>query len=312
MRTNNTRLDAAEHVWFNRQLEAVDAQQYDVIFPPNKARSLIPTQNGIPAWANVYVWREFEKLGTAKIISNTADDLPAAGVKGTENSKVIKQLGASYHYDVREIKQAHATGMPLDVHRAAAARHAIETLTDEVLALGSAANGLDGLLTLSNTTSYTLADKAAGGKTWAVATPDEIVKDIADGIKAIKIAMKNAGEQPFEMFDVVLPIGPYMDMAQKRMGDGSDTTVLKYVLKNLPNVNSITDWFRCDNAGAGGSIDRMVIYPKNPVVLAGIVPEEYTPQEPEKRGLRYNIAATASCGGVVCRYPVAICYGDGL
>jgi hypothetical protein len=304
-------LDAAEGIWFARQLQAVDAQQYDVLFPENKARQLIPTQGGIPAWAESYVWREYEKLGVAEFVADDATDLKSANVKATENTRIIKQLGASYRYTVREIKQAAATRTPLDAMRAAAARFAIETKIDEVLALGDVKHGLDGFLTLSNTTSYTLGDKAGGGKTWAVATPDEIVKDIAGAITAIKIAMKGAGTQPFQMFDVVLPIGAHCDIAQRRMGDGSDTTVLQFVLRNLPHVNAITDWFRCDGAGQG-STDRMVVYPKNPTVLAGIVPEEYTPLAPQDRGLSVVVNATASCGGVVCRYPVAVAYGDGL
>ena len=100
LENNNTRLDAAESVFFKRQLEFIDKQLCEVIFPEHKARRLIPTQPGVPEWAKVYTWRLFEKFGKAKIVSNMADDIPRADTAGTEQSNIIKPIASSYGWDV--------------------------------------------------------------------------------------------------------------------------------------------------------------------------------------------------------------------
>lgn len=308
---NQLRLDASESVFFARQLESIDQQIYETVFPENKARSLIPTQGGIPDWAKTYTWRMFTKFGSAKIAANMADDIPRADVVGEEASKIIKPVVASYGYDLFEIKAAAATGTPLDSLKAMAARFAIEQEIDDILANGNSSHNLSGLLNLSSTTSYTLGTKAAGGTTWAVATPDEIVKDITGAPNAIRNAMKGAGGPVFSRFTVLVPDLQYGQIAQTRMGDGSDTTVLKFVLATSPYIEDIQPWHHCDAAGSG-SADRMVVYPKNPLVLAGIVPMEFTSQPPEQRNLEYVVNCLATCGGVVARYPLAVAYGDGL
>lgn len=301
------KLDASESVFFKRQLEAIDRRAFDQKYAALKARQLIPTVPGIPDWANVYTWREFDKYGKAKVIANMADDLPRADAKGTENSKVIKTLGSAYGYDVMEIKRAAATQTPLEQMKAAAARFAIEQEIDDILATGLSTHNLQGILNLSNTLTFTPATKAAGGTEWSVATPDEIVSDLTGIANYIVEQTKGV----FSRFVVVLPIEQYNIIATKRMGDGSDSTILKFVLGVSPFIEAIEPWFKCDAAGAG-SADRMVCYPRDEMVLGGIVPMEFTPLEPEKRNLEYVIDCIASCGGVVCRYPVAVAYGDGI
>jgi hypothetical protein len=305
------RLDASESVWFARELESIDTQVYQMLFPDNKARQLIPTQPNVPDWVKTYTWRMFEMFGTAKIAASMADDIPRADVTGRESSKIIKAIPMAYGYDVLEIRAAMRTGTNLDSMRATACRFSVETGIDKVLALGDSDHNLDGLLTLSNTTSYTLADKAAGGKTWANATSDEIAKDIFGAVTAIKNAMKNAGGPSFSSFTVVLPVAQHADISQRRMGDGSDKTILRFVLDNSPFITSIEAWHHCDGAGANGT-DRMVVYPRTPLVLAGLVPMEYNAMPPVQQGLEYKVTALATTGGVVVRYPVAVAYGDGL
>lgn len=305
------RLDAAESVWFKRQLEFVDQQTYELIYPENKSRQFIPSQPGIPDWAKSYTWRLFEKFGRAKIVTNMADDIPRADVAASEESKIIKPCAAAYGWDIFEIKASAKTGVNLDGLKAAAARFAIETEIDEILAVGNTAHNLQGLLTLTGTTSYTVPLGGTGFKLWSTKTPDEIVADVNGIIAAVRTAMKGAGGPMFQKFTVIIPETQYMLIAAKRMGDGSDKTILRFLLENNPWIGSIEAWYRCTGAGSGAT-DRMVVYPKTPLVLAGIVPMEFTTLPPEQRNLEYIVNAIATTGGVVVRYPVAVAYGDGI
>lgn len=311
LRPGNLHLDAAESVFFQRQLESIDTQIYEVLFPALKARSLIPTQNGVQGWARNYTWRMLEKVGKAEFISDMSDDLPRASAKGEEQSRIIKSIGASFGWDVDEIEAAMKTGTDLEAIEAMAARYSIEQKIDETLALGSSAHGLLGLLNQTGTTSFTPATKNAGGTAWVTATPDEVVKDIAGIGGSIRAALKGAGLPELGKYTVVVPITQYTDIASRRMGDGSDKTILSFCLENIPWIEEITDWNYLDTAGSGG-VTRMVCYPKTPLVVAGIVPMEFERLAPQQKGLSIIVNSRAKCGGTVCRYPVSVAYGDSI
>lgn len=315
MGNDNTRLDASESLFFKRQLEAIDKTVYETIYPELKARSLIPTVEGVPDTAPIYTWRMFNKVGSAKIVANMSDDLPRSDATGDESSQFIKTLGASYGWDVIEIKEANRVGTPLDSMKAGAARYAIENKIDQILATGDTYDGTNywarGLLNQANAGSYTPVTKSGGGLTWAAGTSDEIAADIFGITAKIVSNLKDSGGPQFHRFRVLIPVEQYNLIAQKRMGDGSDKTVLQFVMGNSPFVESITPWFRCDGAGANG-LDRMAAYPMNPMVLGALVPMEYTTLAPEQRNLTMVTNAMARCGGVISRYPVALCYADGI
>lgn len=308
---NALRLDASESVWFKRQLEFVDKTMYETIYPENVARLLIPTQQGIPDWARVYTWRMFSKFGGAKIIASNADDLPRSDASGAEESKIIKPVGASHGWDIFEIKQAAATGMPLDALRASASRFSIETEVDRILALGDSKHNLDGLLSLSGTQTQAPGSKTGGGLTWANATPAEMAADIALGIAKVVGAMQGAGGPIFRKFVITIPYAQYLLIAQNKFSSSSDVTILRWLTESNPFIEEIVPWHHCAGAGSGGT-DRMAIYPRNPLVIAGIVPMEFTTEPPEKRNLEYVVNCIATCGGVVVRYSVAVCYVDGI
>ena len=306
------RLDAAESVFFARQLESIDARQYQVLFSETKSRLLLPTQGGVSEDALVYTWRMFEHFGQAKVIANAADDLPSVDVSGQEQSVTIKEIGASYGWDLREIKASMRGGFDLDAEKAMSCRRAIDRKIDDLLATGSTLLGMQGFLTLTGAPTFTLGTKSGGGLTWANGTPDEIAADLTGIVTARKLALKGAGGAEFDRFTIVIPIDKYALIAQTRMGDGSDKTILKFVLETSPWIESIESWSKCTLAGAGGATDRMVAYVKDPAVVSAIVPQEFRALPPQQRNLRYVINCTASCGGVVARYLVALAYADGL
>jgi hypothetical protein len=312
---SQTRLDAVESVFFKRQLETIDARVYDTKYPEYKARRLLPTQDGVDPTSKVYTYRMFDTFGSAKWIGNMSDDLPRAEASGAEASTIIHPMGASYGYSVYDIRAAAKMGTPLDSLKAMGARRAIEEKIDLALSLGDSSVNVKGLLTLSSTTSYTPVTKAAGGTTWGTlsapnATPDEVARDLMGICNKVFETTKGT----FNRFRILLPNEQYNYAATIRLGDGSDVTALKFALATSPYIESIEPWIRCDASLSNSALtyDRMIAYPYSSEVVAAIVPEEFTLHTPEQRNLEYVINATASTGGVVCRYPMAIGYGDNI
>ena len=306
MNANQARLDALETGYFRRQLESIDSKVYEHKYPNYKARMLIPTQQGVDPDARVYTYRMYDGKGKARWIGNEADDLPSAEATGTEHSQVIKDLGASYRYGRSEIKAAAKTGVDLDQQRAFAARRAIEEQIDEALSLGIPALGLKGVLKLSGTTAFTTTGP------WgdlASADPDDVVADLM-GVAAAGV---DATNEAFTRYVVVLPLAQYQVAAQLKMsGVTSGITCLQFAKATSPYIEDIIPWYRCENAAANGTDDKIAAFPRDPECVAALVPQELQFLPPQERNLSYVINGVASCGGVVCRYPKAVVYGDNI
>lgn len=313
MSDNVDRLDASESIFFKRQLESIDARLYSLVYPDNLARTLIPTITGVDPDMPVYTWRMVKQFGEAAFIDDFGGSVPRSDVDGEEQSQTMKSIGSAYGWTLDEIRYANKTGVPLDSMKALSCRNAVDTKLDVTLALGDTPRGLSGILNLSNTTTFTLSTKAGGGGVaWASATPDEIVADVTGMLTKIIDAMKASGGPMFQRFRICLPVKQYGQIAQRRMGDGSDTTILKFLLANSPYIESINAWHRCTNAGSGGAQDRMIAFPPSEEVVGALVPLEFQTTAPQQENLAFKVIGRVKTGGVICRYPVAVGYADGL
>ena len=317
------RLDAGESLFFLRQLELIDTQAYKVRYPALLGRQIIPTLAGVPDWAHVYTFRQFDQFGTAKLIANSADDLNAAEATGQEYSTPIRAIGESYGYDVFELQAAAASAqmlsnMPimLEQLRASAARYACESAVDLMLAQGkipmpggvgpATVPGIFGLYNQPGATVFTPGAKALGGTTWgSIATPNATGDEVAADIMGIANNLFAVTQGIWGKFKIVLPISQYNYAATKRLGSVSDTTALAFAKANCPYIEDVIPWWQ---APAG----QMVAFPNDPAVLGALVNQEWTVMAPQMRNLKYVINTYMKCGGVVSRYPVAISTATGL
>lgn len=313
---DQNRLDAAENLFFQRELEAIDSRVYDTKFPLLKGKTLVPKVSDVGETDNEYTYRQYTTSGSAKIIANMADDLPSVNAKGEEFTSRIKPLGAKYSYDIFEIKAAAAKGKPLSDLLAMAARRAIEEEIDDLIALGSTKHAMAGFINNSavDSTTYVVGAKT-GADTWLDAgaphaTGAEMVADVNKLVAQVWNQLKQAQGLGSKLM-VVLPAEEYAYLAATPMGDNADKTALNFLLSNNPFLEGIEPWHKLDGAGLGGA-NRMICYMRDPQVLGCLVPMEYSPQGPQLNGLRYEVPVVARCGGTVIRYPIAMAYGDGI
>lgn len=310
-RHGEMRLDAGEQMWLKRELEYVDKKIYERHYDENIARQLIPTEQNVPDWATSVNWSEIESYGSAKIISEISDDIPRVGANRTESSQTIKIIADAYSWNVFDIKRAAATGIHLDTTKAEIARRVAETTIDDILAKGDAKHKLNGFARLSYITPVVATTKTGGGTKWsATATAAEIANDVIKLVTSIIIALKGARNAPvFRKFRVVMPDANFLMITTKKMGEYDSRTVFDYLM-SIPYIESIVGWHQLVGQAANNTDDRMIAYAPDPSVVSGIVPMEWTPQEPEKRNLEYVVICLATCGGVITRYPIAIGYMD--
>lgn len=318
MRYNLPHLDTSQQLFFSRSLESIDKTPYQTLFAGMLGRRYIPNQEGVPEWANVYTYRMYEQTGKAKIIGPGVNDLPRVGVTAVEASRIIKQIGVSYGWTVREIQQAAATGQALDMMTVNAARNSVARQVDDLLATGSSTYNIQGLLNVSGVNVATASTKtgSGAGTAWIRAVPvapDEILADINLIVATARGQLKQAGDEVpvFARFTLLISSANYAYIASTPRSPNSDTSILKWAIANNPWIESIEEWYQCDAAG-GSTSPRMVCYPRDPLCVAALVPQEFTSLPPQEEGLGFVIPATGSCGGVVCRYPVAMQYMDHL
>lgn len=296
------RLDAAETVFFERELQHVYAQTYDVRYPELKGRMFIPVSNQAGGGATSVNYRQFDRVGKAKIIGQKARDLPRVDIFGKEFIRPVRIIGASYGYDLMEMRQAAMANRPLNAARGSAARRVIEELLEEVACFGSPDDGItDGFLNNPN------VDVTAAGGAWSGLTADQIITEVR--LQFQRIADNTKGiEQPDTL---LLPTSANIEIATKPRSTNSDKTVKQFLLENFPNLMRIEPWWRLDTAGAGG-ITRAVLYNSAADHLVQEIPSEFEQLPVQEQGLEFLVPCLATTAGTSLMYPKSVDFVDGL
>lgn len=302
MLINQPRLDAAESAFFDRQLEFIYAQTFDIKFAELRAREFIPTSNAANPGARSVTYEQFTEVGLAQVISAGAKDTPRVDVNGVEFNRPVRMLGASYGWNVSDVKAAAMAGRDLQPRRARAARRAIERKLDEIAAVGEPEHGIaEGFLNDSDVT----IDAATGN--WTGLTADQVIADVSTMMQGI-----HTDSLGVEIADtLILPDEQWAFISTTPRGTQSDTTILKYLMQNFPNLTAVEPWFRNAGAGAGG-VDRGVLYKRDPDILTQEIPEDFNQLPVQEQGLEFVVHALAKTAGTAMYYPVAVRYMDGL
>lgn len=306
---NNTlHLDSKESAFFQRELEYIKSKTYDVKHKNLKATKLIPVSTEANAGADTITFRKFDAIGMAKIISDYANDFPRVDVYGAEETVKVHSIGASYGYSIKEIRRSAMAGTRLDQRRAAAARRAIDEKIDSMAWAGDSNSGAQGLISYPGIQEYTVPNDGTGAtKTWSTKTPDQIVRDITGALAQV-VDTTNGIEQPDTL---LLPFTQYLAIANTRMTDGNDKTILTYVLENNPWIKTIEPLEDLKTAGASGTA-RGMVYVRDPEHLTLEIPQPFEQFEMDKKGGEYEVPCHAECAGVIVYYPTSVCFFDGI
>lgn len=216
-----------------RELDFVKAQTYTAKLPPMLGLTLIPTGSEAPEYAETITMKAYDEAGMAKIIANYADDLPRADVSAKERTVRVKDLGASYGYNLSELKASVALGKNLPARKAQTARRAIEIKLNQIAMIGDEDYGLFGLTNHPNIGETTLPSNKAW--TDAATTADEILDDLNALYNAVRLQSKTV-HRPNRF---ILPTTSYGVLFSKRLGDTGGLTVGEFFQKQHSGVQLI-------------------------------------------------------------------------
>ena len=309
------RLDAAQTIFFARQLEEIDAEMYQVKYAAMEAFELLSTKTLHPG-AESYTYRMYDAVGVARMTSDYASGAPRSDVSGKEYNSRIRGLLSGYGYSIQEIRAAQMAGLPLDSMKAVTARRVLNEGINKRALLGDTEFGLVGLFNLPNAGTYTVPVGATGTSDtrWAGAagvaakTGMEIARDmfgIVDMIPTNTLEVEHAKR-------LLLPYKSFRYVSQVKIDSVSPITVLQYFQMNRPGIE-VRGALYLDTAGSlSPATGRMVAYDPSREIVELLLPVPFESFPPERKGLEWEVIDHARMGSVINRWPLAVAYGDGI
>tara|TARA_R110000851_G_scaffold206149_1_gene358214 strand:- start:1347 stop:2486 length:1140 start_codon:yes stop_codon:yes gene_type:complete len=231
-----------EGVFFMRQLEHIQAQSYDVLYPELKGRGLFALNTEGGEGIQTITYRSYDKRGETAIIAGKATDLPRGDISGKEYSISVRTLGNAFGYSRQEIASAKLTGMPLEARKAEATRKSYEEKVNQIIFFGSAANNLHGFfdgptgapaLTCTRT-SVAASAASASNFGWADKTPDEIIADLSTATTK----MYADTLQLFRPDKIIMSVSSKKILQNTPRSVHSDTSILNWFIANNEFINS--------------------------------------------------------------------------
>jgi hypothetical protein len=289
-----------------KQLEELEAKLYRVIYPELMASKFVPSKVGGDKGARTFTYRMLDRVGSAKLITNYATDLPSVGAMMSEHEVKAESLGAKYEWSIQDIRNAAMAGVALTTELADIARLVIATKVDDMLAFGEPSALIYGLL---NHPNVTLFSPLTGS--WSISTTAaQLLADVKTLINGVNNAAKGS---PFKVNTVAMTEIQMQLLTQTRLtatGDGTLTTVMNMLRNLFPGI-TFDSWDKLDTADVAGTGPRMMAYHKNPVVCEAqiVIPFEALP--PQAINLAFEVPCHARMSGIKMRYPFACGYMDG-
>lgn len=182
-------LNDSEGVFFQRQLEYIQAQSFDVLYPDLAGRETFALNTEGGEGISSITYRAYDKRGEAAFISGKATDLPRSDIDGKEYTINVRTIGNAFGYSRQELAAAKLTGMPLEARKAEVTRRVYEEKINQVIWFGGADNGVSGLFGGVASQPWSEATHTPIAKPWygagATATVPEIIADLTSGCAAM-------------------------------------------------------------------------------------------------------------------------------
>lgn len=309
------RMDAGETIFLERDLQTKLAQSKDI--KHRKLRILkenvLPINTELSNADRTFAYDVYDSYGVAKIVTSyRAGDIPSVDISRTEVTGKIYPVMSKMTYDFQEIREAAKQNIPLTNKRRDAVIKAIDTKLDRIAWFGDADHNLVGLAQYPGVTAATVpADGTGSSKTWATKTVDLILRDIYNGIAAIKDPTND-----IEVPDTLALPSQIMTALGTRMvntANSGNITILSLLKTVLPDlgITRILGFNELNTASATGGT-RAIMFKNDPDNLEFFLPVQMEFFSPKEDGLAYDVPAQARTGGVKVYRLLSVSYMDGI
>ncbi len=296
--------------FFARELDYIKSKTYDVLYPELGALNLFPVTHEVPEGAESSTYYGYDEMGMADIINNYATDLPRVDAKGIPTTIPVKSIGASYGYNVQEMRASRYTGKGLDARRAEIARRAIERKINAISWMGDKKSGLPGILSTDNNIPlYVLPAGTGGATSWLDKEPDEVLADASGMLSQISNTTMDV-EHPDTL---LIPSHVYTGLGLKRI-PGTDSTILKFLKDNLPEITIKG----CAELNANATMTNpygkgvALLYRNDPDKISIEIPMPFLQHPVQYENLEVKVPCEARMVGAVIYYPLSLMVAVGV
>lgn len=326
LRNQNIFTTDGEGIFFQRQLEYIQAQSYDVLYPELMARQVFANNTEGGEGINQITYRSYDKRGEAQVIAGKATDLPRADLSGREYTIDVRTLGNAYGYSRQEIAASRVTGLPIDARKAQAARRTYEELVNQLIWFGDVENNLGGLFggpatypwsTIPNTE---VAAASGGGNStvWGVdKTPDEVIADLTNACATL-FADTLMIHRPNKILMDVRRFNFIMNTPRSLQ---SDTSILNWFLANnlfitdrsqIEPINELDGIFGATPGPVTGDADGFVVLNDSMDNLRTREPFPYIHLPVQFKALEFEINCYGRFAGLEIIRPQAVAFWYGI
>jgi hypothetical protein len=300
------KLDSAETIYFERELNSVKTKTYDRKYPELMFGNgkIIPISTSEPEYVKTISYQQWDTVGIAQWIANYADDLPRADVVAEEFVAKVKEFGAAYGYSIMDIKTAKALGKSLEQRKANATKRSAMQKQNAVGFSGDTLRGIEGFNTNPNMTEVDIPSDGTAGKLWSGKTSEQKLRDM-NLVANAPFSVTNGVEQPNTF---LMDIDLYTDAVTSKMG-GIESTVMEFFKKTNPFIKEVIPAFEMKTAGASNA-PRLMAYKKDIDSLSLEIPMMYTQLPVQEKNLEFVVNTMQRTGGVIWYYPLTAAFGD--
>lgn len=309
----NSHFDASEGAFVARQLEHVRAGLAEVQYTDLVYDRLLPINRSVPSGKREYTIRIMDKVGEAIVIAENTDVIPTVELSVTEKSMKFYAIGLGYNYTLDEIRAAMEAGMPLLATKAMVCKQQIERKVNDLALLGDTFSGSVGLLTATDTgvLTQTPSTGAGSGDTeFEGKSADEILKDLHDMTAKPWVDSKGV----FSVNTLLLPLSTRTYLASRRVGDGTNGSILNYFLGSdqfVKSDDSVIGLWQLESAAGAGVTGawtgkRAMAYRRDPGALELMINQPFEQLPPQAVNFYVKTLCRMKMGGLAVYTPASI------
>lgn len=304
----NDNMDADSTIFFEKELQSIEGQVYEVKKAEFLARSIFPIDSSDGEGCETICFRMSEGSSpNAEVIAPGASHFPRSDVKMKEYVSKVVRIGAAYGYNDDEIDAARFAGRPLEQMRAIEARRMIARKENDMAFFGDDEAGIVGFLLNPDIPRLGSPVGVSTSSLWSTKTADEILTDLCSIANTSRLATENV-EVPDTL---LLPSAQFLRIHQTEKGTEGTRTVIEHFKAMCPWITTIADVPLL--AAASGAADMAVCYRRDPVALALKIPMPMRQLAPFRDGPQsWELCLKQKMGPVVVRYPLSVCFMTGI
>jgi len=278
---------------FARQLEYTYGRVLEEKKPPINAMQLFPVDRSVPVGANSHTVERESVEGEAHIYrGGSGDDAPTVSVSKVEESFPVRHIVSGFYMNLFDEQASKFANSNLFQRKMSGLRRVIDRKVNSLYFNGSAVAGLYGVL------NYPWLEKLMSALTYdRSATAEQYLEDLSS-------AANFAAEESKDTFscNVLATTSRIKNMlSRKNMGNGTDTSVLEYFLKNQNYVTRVVVANELMGIGPSGE-DGLLFYRDDMDSVANVmIGSPFNILPAERKGFSQRFIAWTSTGGTVMR-----------